>query len=635
MSQRSPFDYQPLEEEVKENPVLSYLIPYIRFWNKTGESRIERGLVEIRLYFSFAPTQSPYPEFGADEEIDHMVAATAQNRPKYQLDRLQDGLKWISTTAGRLSMLDFAAAIAEHDYEEDELNPPRPDRRTRDYIYKWLKGIFQYPPERQQDIGQFLKTANAPNFALAIKSQFGSPFDDREMPTLLVEDSQKSISLESVFKISYLGPKYIANPLAGILASVISDLLFGILVSKTPLGQQIQTRKQQNDNWEFYSWLDRTIALETDEAQAVISNPQTVQVFRPYSDLLALYFDFQPEKDSWWKIYEPILADNGGQSNPIIKNKLLALVKDRWSDSIWTANNISKLLSGIFERTVTLPNLTAVYAVAAPFYQFSPDLLLYLYPEQRPVVESFWARYGDAISYLQKLMTSFMRWWEASKSLVKTKIPSSRRDTRNESLVESLNLCDDIVRETASPERLQELRYQLLQLSRDAIVEGVPLTFLYSNDYPEMPKSNSFSEMRMYAQDILDTSGIELRSSLWWFDVLGNWADLICRKQLEAKLYQIVGETMPLEVANIKFQADEVLEQSMVQYLSGTKLPTLIQQINQTDLPEDVKQETIGKLRTLIQNKNAMRTLRNLNKEISAGANPDEMAEYLRAVIDF
>jgi hypothetical protein len=634
--------------------VLGYLKPYQQYWNTLTEQEIEGGFGSpwynlpdiVRAFFSFNPAKSPFPELapGAQLRPQDFIAGS-ERRPTYNLARLQDGLAWVEKSPDALANIGRAAL----DNREDPAY----------YLIKFLLGIFEYPVHMQvvmepndgpairsekqqrerelavkrQDFANYLATQTSPNFSEVIK-KFIEPKEIVNAPRVATLGGE-SITLRDVFQLSKIDwfrlPELYKQ---SDLRSKIAPRLFELVANKTNFGEILRNQKLilGRRNPEFLKWKKDSENFKTREIEESILN--NIDQFLPYKELILLYVKQTGRRTTPWSLLLS-RADVGALQST---GNLEELLQDPFSRDLWAP--IPSLKNG--RNLVTRNNLIAIYAVAGHGYKFAPQLMLYFNPDQEPVVMEFWSEFGESISILQDLSKAFFTWYKALprwKQLNPRYWEGEELDPNGDPFIEAFThmnmdvpaeetaaisrlfrpvpvrpgeqppavtyqdalVCDQLGSRLADEEVILNVRMQLRRLQDLAVVQRVPLKFLFETQlamtpfydseidvttgaFPELQlyntPPNTLAELALYSRQLIDIANNGLVSSLWWFDSLRIWWDSICKSTMDANVRRIVENRMIEDLGTTESdKADTILKNALRSVASGTSVAAALKGI--------------------------------------------------------
>lgn len=394
-----------------------------------------------------------------------------------------------------------------------------------------------------------------------------------------------------------------------------------------------------------------------------------------------------------WDCYKLVAIDVLVQLLTSGERYVLEQMQDDWASKQWARAPINPTAPYI------AADLVAFYAVAGHAYRFAPGLLLYLYPEAEPVVMSFWSEYGEAISFLQDLTLAFYTWWNAlpnwrkqhpsywygtnpneSDEAVAFARMSGMVDAESTASLSTESVCENLASRMVDETTFNRLRQQLRRLQDTAVVENVPLSFIFATDPPVIPsyqsevnvsltpsQSSAFQyaqtlsglkQLVIYSGQVIFRAKSKLRSSLWWFDSLRLWWDSICKSALDFRLQQVIQNEAFGDLGQEETQkADVVLKNALRSIAGGTSVGGALRGIqlagrpsraayNVNPLEQDMQQRrpklsrpyvqaVSNKLRAMIADKNVMRYLKLLYEGVMDGTTTELQADWdLQLIID-
>jgi hypothetical protein len=324
-----------------------------------------------------------------------------------------------------------------------------------------------------------------------------------------------------------------------------------------------------NDSWNAYGWFWKQPQIE----EALMEN---VAIFQPYSDLVHLY-----NVDQAFSPFSSIVSQLP-PANEKTTDWLIRQFRDKWAGDIWLGYGDSFF--------ATTEALEAIYSIGCQWYSFEPQLHLYLFPEQGQVIGEFWDKYGDAILVLQELAQAYQNWTEKDQE-------------------DRTKVCGNIINRFGSSQNVDRLRSLLWQLEQHAAVESVPLRFLFDTRLPVMKNEMIAGAVSFEHGILLDyeiqvkrMSDKSMRSSLWWFDTLRVWWDVVCKDYLSEKMKEIIQFNSPLE--SQEQQINEAVSQGLIVGIGEKRLPGKrrvgLKLINSTSLSSWKKQEAKKRLEAIL-----------------------------------
>lgn len=450
--------------------------------------------------------------------------------------------------------------------------------------------LFQYPTYVDQtkklEFDNYLANASAPELGTAILLAINVP--DRALPDTLLTSvtSQPNAiaTLRSVFNLAFftLRDAEIAPEQSEL--SKISNCLFSIL--------QIRGAVHLPEENFIELWLDPLRFWRRTPVRQIVQD--NLAVLQPYSELVYLFTQKTMNAKT-------ILSDILPQLPPVDLQKVAWLDRqfsDVWASDVWTGRGDKQFINP--------DSLHSIYAVAGSWYRFEPQLQLYLYPDQAEIIGNFWEKYGESIQVLQDLADAHRDW-------------NKHQNTQN--------ICPNLMGRLGDNENIERLRKPLFELQQTIVVQDVPLRFLFDTQRPVL-RNDLPSEEAMLAD--YDSKLVEphLRSSLWWFDTLRVWWDVVCKDYLHQKLGEIIQIDSGLE--GQEQQINNVVSEALIHYtqksrplrkrLNGMKV------INSSKLSTWMKQEAKRRFDAILANSEAVSEIQQLDTMVQTGQLPASFA---------
>lgn len=571
-------------------------------------------MADLRAWFSFAPIVSPYPEPIPGQVFDPSQPLPVCNHPLpnpapgvppkpyqppvYQFERWFAGIE--AFKPGRVEFFNLGRAA---EAAGRSVSRSRWRQHSQRYLANFIRGMFAYGPNvnaaERQRFDSYVLSHNEPGMGnLLIRFyDWYEPF----VPTITVGSPGDSISLESIFEFAFHSirlPRTV-QIMTEWFRFTTSPKLFNALVSRTNFGNVLKAKQGYLPQIEFRRWLRQSQKFKTPEVKEALFDPQNQDFLRQLAELIRMHWDETEADDEIWK---QAIASAGVDISKVDTVRMEQMLSSVWTNFVWTGTETTE--SGRRPRGfhyITEPNLIAVYSVA-PFLPFKPELQLYLHPDQESAVNSFSEKYGYALAFLQELWEAFDGWYQEEERIVE--ISSQRlRNVRSDASIASSQICEKLATRFVDQSQFDDIRGALWKLGNQAVVQGVPLRFLFDNQLPQAPSESSYKDLMQYADDLVAFSRSGLRSAVWHFDALRIWWDLLCRDVLNERLSQIIESSMPAEVVAAGYPAQVALASALRSFAAGSPIAKVRADVARSRLPVELKQSVERRFNAVTRNR--------------------------------
>lgn len=177
------------------------------------------------------------------------------------------------------------------------------------------------------------------------------------------------------------------------------------------------------------------------------------------------------------------------------------------------------------------------------------------------------------------------------------------RNVRSDASIASSQICEKLATRFVDQSQFDDIRGALWKLGNQAVVQGVPLRFLFDNQLPQAPSESSYKDLMQYADDLVAFSRSGLRSAVWHFDALRIWWDLLCRDVLNERLSQIIESSMPAEVVAAGYPAQVALASALRSFAAGSPIAKVRADVARSRLPVELKQSVERRFNAVTRNR--------------------------------
>lgn len=452
--------------------------------------------------------------------------------------------------------------------------------------------LFQYPlyvdQTKKLEFDNYLATATAPELGTAILLAINVP--NRVLPATLLTSSDSELNanttLRSIFNLALFTLRDAEIAPEESELSKISNCIFSRL--------QIRgTVHLPQDNL-LELWLDPVRFWRRPPVKQMVRD--NLAILWPYSELVYLFNQKAMNAKT-------VLSEILSELPPVDLQKVAWLDRqfaNLWASDVWVGRGDKQFIN--------MESLDAIYAVAGAWYRFEPQLQLYLYPDQAEIIGNFWEKYGESIQVLQDLADAHRDW------------------DRNRN---KQDICPNLVGRLGDKENIERLRKPLFELQEKVIVQGVPLRFLFDTRIPQL-RNDLPSEKAMLADYDTKLVDTHLRSSLWWFDALLLWWDVVCKDYLHQKLGEIIQMDSGLE--GQEQQINNVVSEALIHYTQKSRVGPLrkrlngMKVINSSNLSAWMKKEAKQRFDAILADPVAVNEIQQLDTLVQTGQLPANFA---------
>lgn len=432
----------------------------------------------------------------------------------------------------------------------------------------------------------------------------------------LVERPDESIALLDIYRISQNQSALLRYGSANWIPRFVLELSFSKFVYVTLL----QLLSDKFNNGQYYTYT--TVRKDNAVLQKLIFDNS--DLFKPYEQLIAF---LQTKSDSWVDRW-PLLLEFSSPNDYMWIERLWSDFDKFKQQLFWfwrqgpSYNGELFTYEEFYPGRITKTNLIAIYAVGAAFVKFEPTLYLYLFPQDSAVVGEFWNQYGESIVLLQELYDAYQDWSDTLKNVDS----SFEHNQKLSSFLSSSQICNRLATRMVDETTFDRLRSQLVDLAENAVVQGVPLKLLFKNMPIDSPDELA-NAPKLFATVIKNKS---FTSSVWYFDYLRTWWDGICKSTLEKRLKELIVESIPSELKQQDYQADQLLLDSLRQiamYGSRSAGSQVRHNIRHAKLSRDTRRSLLDLINKITNSESAISQLRALGIAVQTGTMSQGIAD--------